>query len=165
VDEAIATLRAMEPFGIELVEQPIPRGDPDGLRRIRDAVDIPLIADESALDADDLPALVGAVDGVNVKLMKCGGLAAARRMAEAARSLGLRVMIGCFIESAIAVTAAAHLSPLADYADLDGNLLIDDDPFEGVSLDADAHLVLPAHPGLGVVPRGAVPSPCGRAPR
>ncbi len=152
-DEAIAKPRAIEPYGIQRVEQPIPPGDADGLRHIRDAVDIPIFADESAVCANDIAPLAGAVDGVNIKLMKCGGIAEARRMIDAARAAGLQVMLGCFIESSVAITAAAHLSPLADYADLDGNVLIENDPFEGATLDADARLILPTRPGLGVVPR------------
>ena len=152
-DEAIAKLRAFAPYGIEFIEQPIPPGDLDGLRRIRDAVDIPIFADESSVRADDVAALAGAVDGINIKLMKCGGLAEARRMIAIARDVGLQVMLGCFIESSVSITAAAHLSPLVDHADLDGFVLIAADPFEGVTLDADARLLLPDRPGLGVVPR------------
>ena len=151
VDEAIANIHAIEPYGIEFIEQPIPPGDLEGLRRIRDAISIPLIVDESVASVADIPPLAGVADGINIKLMKCGGIREARRMIELARSLGLKVMLGCHIESSVSITAAAHLSPLADYADLDGNLLIDNDPFEGVTLDADARLILPERPGLGLV--------------
>jgi len=154
VEQAIGHIRAIEPYGIELIEQPIPPGDVDGLRRIREAVATPILVDESVTTCADLPALAGAVDGINIKLMKCGGLAEARRMIELARSLGLKVMLGCFVESSVAITAAAHLSPLAEYADLDGNLLITHDPFEGVTLDAAGRLVLPDRPGLGLRPAG-----------
>ena len=153
IDEAIEKLRAIEPYGVQFVEQPIPPGDADGLRRIREAVAIPIFADESCLCAADIPPLAGAVDGVNIKLMKCGGIAEARRMIALAREHGLQVMLGCFIESSVSITAAAHLSPLADFADLDGNLLIDNDPFEGVTLDPDARLILPTRPGLGIRPQ------------
>ena len=112
---------------------------------------IPLIVDESVASVDDIPPLADVADGINIKLMKCGGIREARRMIELARSLGLKVMLGCHIESSVSITAAAHLSPLADYADLDGNVLIDNDPFEGVTLDADARLILPERPGLGLV--------------
>ena len=155
VEEAIAKIQAIEHYGIELVEQPIPPGDVDGLRRIRDAISAPLLVDESVTDAASIPPLAGAVDGINIKVMKSGGLREARRMIELARALGLQVMVGCYIESSVSITAAAHLTPLADYADLDGCLLIDDDPFEGVTLDADARLVLPDRPGLGVRMRDA----------
>jgi L-alanine-DL-glutamate epimerase-like enolase superfamily enzyme len=153
VEEAIAKLREFRHYDLQFVEQPIPPGDPDGLRRIREAVDVPIFADESSCHPEDVEPLAGAVDGINIKLMKCGGLAAGRRMIDAARSLGLQVMIGCFIESSAAITAAAHLSPLADFADLDGNVLIANDPFQGVTLDRDGRLVLPDGPGLGITPR------------
>ena len=153
VEQAIANIRALEPFGIEFVEQPIPPGDVDGLRRIREAVSTPIIVDESVTTSEDIPALAGAVDGINIKLMKCGGLGEAYRMIGLARSLGLKVMLGCFIESSVAITAAAHLSPLADYADLDGHLLIANDPYDGVGLDDRGRLVLPTRPGLGLLPR------------
>ncbi|MFP4056199.1 MAG: dipeptide epimerase [Candidatus Brocadiia bacterium] len=153
--QAIAHLRAIQPYGIEFVEQPIPPGDPEAMRRVREAVDVPIIADESVATADDIPPLADAVDGVNIKLMKCGGIREARKMIDLARSLGLKVMLGCHIESSVAITAAAHLAPLADYADLDGNVLVVDDPFEGATLDDGARLCLPRRPGLGVRPRQA----------
>lgn len=153
VAEAIRHIRDIEPFGIEFIEQPIPPGDVDGLRRVREAVSLPIIVDESVATSADIAALAGAVDGINIKLMKCGGLAEARRMIALARSLGLKVMLGCFIESSVAITAAAHLAPLADYADLDGNLLIANDPYDGVGVDDHGRLVLPARPGLGLLPR------------
>jgi L-alanine-DL-glutamate epimerase-like enolase superfamily enzyme len=153
VGEAIAKIRAMEPYDIEFIEQPIPAGDLAGLRRIRESVSMPVVVDEGVATAEDVPALAGAADGINIKLMKCGGIREARRMIGLARSLGLKVMLGCQVESSVAITAAAHLAPLADYADLDGNLLLAHDPYEGVTLDAAARLVLPDRPGLGVRPR------------
>lgn len=153
VEQAIANIRAIEPFGIEFIEQPIPPGDPDGLRRVREAVATPIIVDESVATSGDLSPLAGAVDGINIKLMKCGGLGEARRMVARAREMGLRIMLGCFIESSVAITAAAHLSPLVDYADLDGHLLISNDPYDGVALDTRGRLLLPHRPGLGLIPR------------
>ena len=153
VPEAIANIRDIEHFGIEFVEQPIPPGDPDGLRRVREAVSTPILVDESVATSADIPPLAGAVDGINIKLMKCGGLQEARRMIALARSLGMKTMLGCFIESSVAITAAAHLSPLVDYADLDGHLLIANDPYDGVGLDEHARLILPTRPGLGLLPR------------
>jgi len=155
VDEAIEKIRAIEPYGIEFVEQPIPPGDIEGLRRVREAIGLPIIVDESVTRVEDIPPLAGAADGINIKLTKCGGLRQARRMVDLARSLGMKVMIGCYIESSVSVTAASHLSPLADYADLDGNLLIDNDPYEGVALADDCRLLLPDRPGLGIRPRAA----------
>jgi L-alanine-DL-glutamate epimerase-like enolase superfamily enzyme len=112
---------------------------------------MPVIADEACLRPEDVPKVAGAFDGVNVKLAKAGGLLAARRMIEMARAFGLKVMLGCMIESSVAVTAAAHLSPLVDWADLDGNLLIANDPYRGVRVER-GKLILPEGPGLGLTP-------------
>ncbi len=149
VETAIRILRELERYEIEFCEQPIPAGHPQELRAIRERVSIPLVADEDALVAGDLPALRGCVDGVNVKLAKTGGIRGALAMIHTARALGLKVMIGCMIESAIAATAAAHLSPLVDWADLDGPLLTARDPFAGVEY-VRGKLLLPDAPGLGV---------------
>jgi L-Ala-D/L-Glu epimerase / N-acetyl-D-glutamate racemase len=108
-----------------------------------------MIADEAALTAEDLDRLAQAYDGVNVKVQKAGGLCRAQQMIQKARSLGMTVMLGCMIETSLGITAAAHLSPLVDYADLDGNLLIADDPFRGV-LVRDGRLILPEGPGIGI---------------
>lgn len=149
VDTAVEILRELERYGIEFCEQPIPAGHPEQLRAIRARVPIPIVADEDALVASDLPRLHGCVDGVNVKLAKAGGLRGALAMIHTARAMGLSVMIGCMVESAIAATAAAHLSPLADWADLDGPFLVAHDPFSGLAYDS-GKLVLPQAPGLGV---------------
>lgn len=149
VQNAIAILRELERYEIEFCEQPIPAGNPHELRAIRERVRIPIVADEDALVASDLPALRGCVDGVNVKLAKTGGIRGALAMIHTARAMGLKVMIGCMIESAIASTAAAHLSPLVDWADLDGPLLTAGDPFSGVRYER-GKLVLPDSPGLGI---------------
>jgi len=101
-----------------------------------------------------VPRLAPYFDGVNVKVDKCGGLLEAKRMIEIARSLGLKVMLGCMVSSSVAITAAAHLSPLVDYADLDGHLLIANDLYEGVRVEK-GKLVLPDRPGLGLRPRAA----------
>ena len=113
---------------------------------------MPVIADESVLTSSDVADIADLADGVNVKLMKCGGIREALRLIHTARAHGMQVMIGCMIESSVAITAAAHLSPLADYADLDGNLWITNDPFIGVTVH-NGRLVLPQEPGIGVVPR------------
>jgi L-alanine-DL-glutamate epimerase-like enolase superfamily enzyme len=146
---AVETIRWMEGMGVALVEQPLPASDLDGAKYVRDRVDMPMIADEAVLTVDDIDPLAQAYDGINVKVQKAGGLRMARRMIDRARSLGMKVMIGCMIETSIGITAAAHLSPLADYADLDGNLLIGDDPFRGARV-SDGRLILPDGPGLGI---------------
>ena len=147
--QAVGILREIERYDIEFCEQPVPAGAPEQLRYVRERVRIPIVADEDARTAADLGALAGCVDGVNVKLVKCGGVRGALAMIHTARALGMRVMLGCMIESAILTTAAAHLSPLADWADLDGPFLTSHDPFHGVTYD-HGKLVLPDGPGLGV---------------
>jgi L-Ala-D/L-Glu epimerase len=151
-EQAVKILGELERFEIELCEQPIPAGSPAKLRYIRERTRIPIVTDEDSKDARDLAALIGCVDGVNVKLVKCGGIRAALAMIHTARALGLRVMLGCMVESAICTTAAAHLSPLVDWADLDGPFLVAADPFEGITYDR-GKIVLPATPGLGIVER------------
>jgi L-alanine-DL-glutamate epimerase-like enolase superfamily enzyme len=150
--QAIRVIHELEPYNIEFVEQPLHPADLDGIRFVRERVALPIIVDESCVTEEDIPRLVGAVDGINIKLMKCGGIHHALRMIHTARAHHLKVMLGCMIESSLAITAAAHLSPLVDYADLDGHLLISDDPWEGVSVE-QGKLVLPERAGLGVRPR------------
>ncbi len=149
-ESAVAILRELQRFDIEFCEQPIAAGAPEKLRWIRERVEIPLVADEDARDAGDLGALRGCVDGINVKLVKCGGMRAALAMIHTARALGLKIMLGCMVESAILATAAAHLSPLVDWADIDGPFLTAADPFSGVRYDENGKLLLPDGPGLGV---------------
>ena len=156
-EQAVGKLRELERFEIEFCEQPIPAGTPDRLRWIRERSGIPLVSDEDSLDAKDLPALRGCVDGVNVKLVKCGGIRGALAMIATARALGLKVMLGCMVESAILATAAAHLSPLVDWADLDGPFLTRDDPFAGITYDR-GKIALPSGPGLGVRERASAPA-------
>ncbi|MCL6546297.1 MAG: dipeptide epimerase [Bryobacteraceae bacterium] len=149
-EEAVRKIHWLESQGVEFVEQPMPAAMLEEARWVRSRVHIPVIADEACLHPEDIPRIAEAYDGVNIKLMKCGGIQAALRMIETARAFGLKVMLGCMIESSIGITAAAHLSPLADYADLDGNLLIANDPYRGVTVE-DGKLVLPNRPGLGLI--------------
>jgi L-Ala-D/L-Glu epimerase len=147
--QALRTIEALADLGVEFVEQPVAKGDLEGLRFVRERSPLPIFADESCVTLEDIPRVAGAVDGINIKLMKCGGIAAALQMIAAARAHHLQVMLGCMIESSLAITAAAHLSPLVDFADLDGALLIESDPFDGVRVER-GKLVLPERPGLGV---------------
>ncbi len=148
-EEAVRKINWLESQGVEFVEQPLPAPMVEETKWVRKRVHIPLIADEACLHPPDIPKLAEAYDGVNIKLMKCGGVLEAYRMIQIARALGLKVMLGCMIESSIGVTAAAHLSPLVDWADLDGNLLIANDPYEGVKVE-HGKLILPDRPGLGL---------------
>jgi L-alanine-DL-glutamate epimerase-like enolase superfamily enzyme len=148
-EEAVRKINWLESQGVEFVEQPMPAEMLEETRWVRGRVHIPILADEACLHPRDIPRLVNAYDGVNIKLMKCGGVQEAFRMIQVARALGLKVMLGCMIESSIGVTAAAHLSPLADYADLDGNLLIANDPYRGVTVER-GKLILPDGAGLGL---------------
>jgi L-alanine-DL-glutamate epimerase-like enolase superfamily enzyme len=149
VETAVRILRDLERFEIEFCEQPVPAGHPEQLRAIRERVSIPIVADEDSLIAADLPRLYRCVDGVNVKLAKTGGLRGALAMIHTARALGMKIMLGCMVESAICATAAAHISPLVDWADIDGPFLTARDPFAGLTYDR-GKLILPTDPGLGV---------------
>ena len=149
LEQAQSRLEWLESMGVELVEQPLPADQLEETRELRRTSPLPLIADESIHRASDIPLLAEAFDGINIKLMKCGGLGEALRMITVARAHGMQVMLGCMVESSLAITAAAHLAPLVDYVDLDGNLLVDNDPFVGATV-GDGRLVLPDQPGLGV---------------
>jgi L-alanine-DL-glutamate epimerase-like enolase superfamily enzyme len=148
-ERSVALLAELARFDIEFCEQPIPAGSPERLRWIRDRSPIPIVTDEDSRDAGDLGALIGCVDGINVKLVKCGGIRGALAMIHAARALGFKIMLGCMVESQILATAAAHLSPLVDWADLDGPFLTASDPYDGIGY-VDGKIVLPSGPGLGV---------------
>lgn len=151
---AAERLRALAPLGIELCEQPVAKGDLDGLRTVTSSSEIPIYADEDAGDAADVVRLAGTVDGVNLKLRKAGGIRALMKAAAVARAHGMGVMIGCDLDSGIAATAGASLASLCDFVDLDGPLLLAADPFPGVAYDRGA-MMLPVGPGLGVegIPR------------
>jgi len=153
VEQALRLIPQLAELGVELVEQPLAVDDVNGLRQLK-AAQLPLliVADESVKTAADVVRLADAVDGVNIKLMKTGGIQGALTAIHTARSCGLKVMLGCMVESSLGATAAAHLAGLADWIDLDGPLLIANDPFVGVRFDG-AQLTLPESPGLGVEPR------------
>ena len=153
-EEAPARIERIAAFGLEFVEQPVAPGDIDGLRYVRERSPLPIVADEAAVRLADVDRLAGACDGINVKLQKCGGVAEGRAMIERAHELGLKVMLGCrAAETSVAIAAAAHLAPAVEWADLDGNLLIVDDPFVAVPVER-GRFVFSDRPGLGVVPRG-----------
>jgi len=158
--DAVRVLRQIEPLQIDLVEQPVPRGDLDGLRWVRERSGIPVFADESAHALADIGLLAGRVDGVNLKIMKTGGLREMLRMIHAARAHGMKVMLGSMVETSLALSAAAQLAPLVDYLDLDGHWLLRDDPFEGAPRER-GEIRLGERPGLGVVPVGGTPPKAG----
>jgi len=147
-------------YDLELVEQPLPKGDIEGLRQLRQSlrsqnIHVPIFTDENVKTARDVAAHAGAVDGVVIKIMKTGGLREALRAVHTARSLGMQLMLGCMVETSVGVSAAAHLAPLFDYADLDGPLLIANDPYVGLKYDG-SRMLLPDSPGIGVSKREAV---------
>jgi len=149
---ALRMIEILRELGVEYVEQPLPPHDVDGLRFVRERSSLPVIADESCVVATDIPRLVGAVDGINIKLSKCGSLREALRMIATARSHGMLVMAGCMIETSLGITAAAHFAPLLDYADFDGAALLADDPYVGATI-AGGKIRIPDGPGLGVKDR------------
>lgn len=149
VKGAIRMLPVLEEFGVTVLEQPLPPEDLDGLAVVTAQSNMPVIADESCVTSNDIPPLVGKVDGINIKLAKCGSLREALRMIAIARAHGLMVMVGCMIESSLGITAAAHVTPLVDIVDLDGAALLANDPFVGAGI-AGGQLTLPTGPGLGV---------------
>ncbi len=152
LEQARELLPALVELGVELIEQPFPAADHDSFRALRELRDRPpLVVDEGCHDLRDVAAVAGYADAVNIKLAKAGGIREAVRMVAAARALGLSVMIGCMVESQLAVAPAAQIASLADWVDLDGHLLLAGQPFTG--LDFDGGRVLPADaPGLGVEP-------------
>ncbi len=149
-EEAVDLLPELERLGVELIEQPFPAGRLDQLRWLQERSSLPLVADESCVVLGDLDRLVGVVAGVNVKLAKCGGIGPAKRMLERARGLGFRTFLGCMEETSVGIAGSAVVASLADWVDLDGCLLLADDPFEGLALDAEHRWVLTGRPGLGV---------------
>jgi len=148
-EQAVEKIKWLEQEGVEFVEQPMPASDLAGTAWTRERVNLPLIADENSLRVHDVPKLQGVFDGINIKLMKCTGLREALRMIHTARACNLKIMMGCMIESSVGISAAAQLSPLVDYADLDGNVLISNDPFDGVR-SLDGTISLSDTPGIGV---------------
>ncbi|MGQ0703310.1 MAG: dipeptide epimerase [Gemmatimonadales bacterium] len=147
--QAIRTLPVLEEFGVTVLEQPLHPEDLEGLAEVTRHSRLPVIADESCLTAADIPRLVGRVDGINIKLAKAGGLREALRMVAVARAHHLMVMLGCMIETSVAITAMAQIAPLVDLCDLDGAALLAHDPYVGATIDG-GQLRLPEGPGLGL---------------
>ncbi|MGB7437118.1 MAG: dipeptide epimerase [Candidatus Acidiferrum sp.] len=152
-DEAIRKINWLETQGVEFIEQPMPAHMFEETKCVRSKVHLPIMADEACTNAASIPKLKEAYDGINVKLDKAGGILEAHRWISIARAMDMKIMLGCMISSSCSCTAAAHLSPLVDYADLDGFLLISNDPFSGVTVER-GKLILPTGPGLGLKVRG-----------
>ncbi|GAB3667404.1 dipeptide epimerase [Halopiger thermotolerans] len=148
--EAVSRIERLAEYDLEFVEQPVPAENPEGLRFVYERSPLPIAADESCVTLEDVPQIADRCDIANLKLMKCGGLREACRMISTARAHGLEVMLGCMTESNASIAAACHLAPLLDYADLDGALLLAEDPYEGVSMpDGRIDLAGLDRPGTG----------------
>ncbi len=150
-EEALDLIYWLKEQGILFIEQPMPKTAVDDLAWLAENSPLPIVADEAVQTVGDVKNTYGIYNGINIKLMKCGGMRAAHQMALTAQGLGMKVMFGCMTETSCAVTAAAQLSPMAHWADLDGNLLIKNDVFEGLKIK-EGQVVLPHRPGIGVVP-------------
>lgn len=148
--QALENIMWLAERNVLFVEQPLSKTDIDGHAWLKARSPLPIIADEAVQTLSDVVKLAEAYDGINIKLMKCGGLHQARKMATLARALGMKVMIGCMTETSCAVSAAAQLAPMADWVDLDGNLLISNDLFDGMKI-VDGRVALSARPGIGVI--------------
>lgn len=149
---ARALMRSLEEFNLELIEQPLPKEEIEGMGNLQQETSIPIVADESVQTLEDVERLGKAgVAGINLKLMKVGGLSAALRILKLAKAFNMKVMLGCMIETSLGTTAMAHLSGCADWLDLDAPMLISNDPFEGLTYSGHAMIHLPERPGIGVL--------------
>jgi L-alanine-DL-glutamate epimerase-like enolase superfamily enzyme len=152
-DEAVRHMAALMRYEPELIEQPVAKDDIAGMGYVQAHTELPVVADESVQAFEDIEALKRAgVRGINLKLMKVGGLAPGLRMLRRAKELGMQVMLGCMIETSLGTTAMAHLAGLADWLDLDAPLLIADDPFDGLCFDERAGVHATGRPGIGALP-------------
>lgn len=149
LDQALEKIPILAKLGVELVEQPLAKDDWEGMRVLFEQSPLPLLADESCVKEEDVEKCHGHFHGINIKLTKCSGITPARRMITAARNLGMKVMIGCMNESTIGSAAIAHLSPLLDYIDMDGPLLLAEDIATGLNYDFGKYS-LSGNPGLGI---------------
>ncbi|MDH3528306.1 MAG: dipeptide epimerase, partial [Acidobacteriota bacterium] len=157
VEEAIDTAAELVELGVGLIEQPFAKGEPENAGRLRDRCGVPVIADEDVQTAGDIAQLSRYYDGINIKLMKAGGIREAHKMIREARELGLKVLLGCMTESSIGISAAAQLAQYADWCDLDGNLLITNDTCNGVAT-VNGELRLSDAPGIGITGEGNLSS-------
>jgi L-alanine-DL-glutamate epimerase-like enolase superfamily enzyme len=151
--QAVEMSKFLAENNVQFIEQPVPKyAHIDEWRFVREHAAIPIFADESCCRANDVARLAGVVDGVVVKLAKTGGMSEALRLIHTARAHNLKIMFGCMLETSVGISAAAHLAPLVDYLDLDGAMLLADDPFIGAEYK-EGKMVPSERPGLGVIPR------------
>jgi len=148
-EEALEKIKWLESENVAFVEQPLVVADLAGMHWLKAQVKMPLLADESVKTSADIPELSGAFDGINIKLMKCGGITEALAMIRLARACGFKIMLGCFIESSLGIAAAAQLAPLCDYIDLDGHLFLQHDPYAGGAIQ-NGRIQLSERAGFGV---------------
>jgi L-alanine-DL-glutamate epimerase-like enolase superfamily enzyme len=149
-EDAVGLLAELVDLGVELIEQPFPARAYRDLGWLQERSSLPVVADESCVLPEDLDALDGLVAGVNVKLAKCGGIGPAHAMLEEARSRGFKTFLGCMEETSVGIAGSAVVGSLADWVDLDGNLLLADDPFDGLELGHDKRWQPADGPGLGL---------------
>jgi L-alanine-DL-glutamate epimerase-like enolase superfamily enzyme len=152
LEDAVKCIRILADLGVEYVEQPLSMGALKNLRELKKKSPLPIFIDEDVHRCDTFPEIIEVCHGINMKLIKTGGLLEARRMIANARTFGLKTMLGCMLETSVAITAASHIASEFDYLDLDGNLLLAQDPFDGVKVKKGC-LKMPDRPGLGVIPR------------
>ena len=152
LENALGYIRDLERFDLDMIEQPLSKEDINGMGIIQSQTQIPIVADESVQTMENIEDLASAgVKGVNIKLMKVGGLSYALQMIKRARQLGLKVMLGCMVETSIGTTAMAHLGSMAEWLDLDASALIANDPFDGMTFDGTGTVNIPDRVGIGVV--------------
>ena len=154
-NKALEMIHWLAEHGIVMVEQPMPKEMLDETAWLTENSPLPIFADEAIQRLKDIPSIKGAYTGINIKLMKCTGMREAWKMANYAHAEGMRVMVGCMTETSCAVSAAAQFSPVVDFADLDGNLLISNDRFEGMTV-VNGKITLPDRPGIGIKPLGGI---------
>lgn len=148
---AIKMVRQLSVYDLELIEQPLARDQITEMGILQSTTRIPIVADESVQNVEDVHALgLAGVAGINLKLMKTGGILPALEMIQVAQDYNMRIMLGCMLETSLAVTAMAHLSGLADWIDLDAPLLIKNDPFDGLKYDKHLKITIPTQPGIGI---------------
>jgi len=150
VDIAMEKMKKLADLNVEFVEQPLDKNDINGQAELFTKAPLPIILDESILNSKDVIKWSAVCHGINIKLMKCGGILEALKMIEIARGFDLKIMLGCMIESSIGISAAAQIAPLVDYIDLDGNVLITNDPFDGYKIDENGKFSYNNKPGLGI---------------